>query len=641
MSPSSLETPNTSKWDSARSSNLYGVESWSNDFFSINSAGDMVIHLKENGVEHTISLAEIVQGAKARGLQMPLLLRVPDILKARIQCINEAFQEAITGLGYDGNYRGVYPVKVNQQQQVIEEVTTFGKQYHYGLEVGSKPELLTALAYMQDPQAYIVCNGYKDEEFIKLALRGQKLGLQTILVLEMTGELDIILRCAKELQIKPQLGVRVKLSTCNNSHWSHSSGENSVFGLNPNQVLDMLEKLRAHDMLDCLELLHYHQGSQVPDIRAIRDAAQEAARIYVELANEGANMKLLDIGGGLGIDYDGTRSKTPSSRNYGVKEYAADIVDVVKTVCNEANQPHPHLISESGRAVAAYYSVLIFNILDVNQTIKRENTPLTPTSNTYISKLHEVIEDFTDKNLQESFNDAIYYRSEILSLFRHGNIGLRERAESDRLFNYILNMVRERLPFVENAPEDLIEQTQKRYDVYYGNFSLFQSLPDTWAIDQLFPVMPIHRLNEQPTQRGILADITCDCDGRIDTFLVNGEKQNTLPLHKLRKDEDYMIGAFLVGAYQETLGDLHNLLGDTNVVSIGLKNSRLQYQRELEGDSISDVLSYVEYDPKQVYEKFLKLAERGVEEGRISATERKKITDSYRESISGYTYFES
>lgn len=647
MATTQLERPlqttpkKTDNWSAQASANLYGVENWSNDFFSIGDNGDVLVHLENNGKTSAVSLPDIVEGAKVRGLQMPLLLRFPDLLTARIRSINEAFQDAIDECGYQGSYRGVYPVKVNQQQQVIEEVTDFGKNYHYGLEAGSKPELLAALAYMHDPQAYIICNGYKDEEFVQLALRGQQLGLQTVLVIEMPGELDTILKCAADIGIRPQLGIRVKLTTSNNSHWSHSSGESSVFGLTPNQVLDVVAKLRDHDMLDCLQLLHYHQGSQVPDIRAIREAAQEATRIYVELAKEGANMQILDIGGGLGINYDGTSSKSPSSCNYGIQEYAADIVDVIKMVCDETTHPHPTIISESGRAIAAYYSVLVFNILDVNQPQNRKIEAREPSNHTYIEKLHEVIEDLRDDNLQESYNDALYYRSELLSLFQHGNIGLQERAQSDSLFDHILSMVRDRLATLEKPPEELIAQTKQRNNVYYGNFSLFQSLPDSWAIDQHFPMMPIHRLTEKPVNQGIIADITCDCDGRIDEFLINGELQNSLPLHAPVEGEDYMVGTFLVGAYQETLGDLHNLMGDPNVISIGIKNGRIQYQRELEGDSVADVLSYVEYDPKQVFERFLRLAERGVEDGKISAIERKKITDAYRESISGYTYFES
>jgi arginine decarboxylase len=552
-----------------------------------------------------------------------------------------AFNSAIDDSDYQGSYRGVYPIKVNQQQQVIEEITHFGEQYHYGLEAGSKPELLAALAYMHDPEAYIICNGYKDQEFIDLALQSTKMGLQIVLVIEMPSELNLILERSEALGIRPMLGIRAKLSTCNNSHWSHSSGENSVFGLTTNQILNTVDTLREHDMLDTLRLLHYHQGSQVPDIRSIREAATEASRIYTELINEGAAMGLLDIGGGLGIDYDGSRSDSHSSRNYGIKEYADDIIDVVKTVCNEAQLAHPTIISESGRAVAAYYSVLIFNILDVNSPSAdslAQNIPSKP--HPYLIKLSEVESYLEKANLQECYNDALYYRAEILSLFRHGNVTLRERAYCNSLFTRIMTRIREIADTMEHVPEAITEGNPF-LDVYYGNFSLFQSLPDSWAIDQLFPVMPIHRLDEEPIAKATLADITCDCDGRIDNFIINGEHQSHLPLHELKDNEDYLLGVFLVGAYQETLGDLHNLLGDTNVVSVGVKNGNIQYLRELAGDTISDVLSYVEYDTKNLVDRFRSLAERSVEEGKITPSQRRQIMDAYRESIVGYTYYES
>lgn len=633
--------PTPSAWDNQNANQLYGVDAWSHNFFSIADNGDLHVNLHDGQETRATSLPEIVDGIRERGLDPPLLLRFHDLLADRIRKLNEAFHNAIEQSSYQGEYRGVYPIKVNQQQQVLEEVTQFGEQYHYGLEAGSKPELMAALAYMHNPHAYIICNGYKDQEFIDLALQSLRMGLQTVLIIEMPSELDLILERSAALGIEPILGIRAKLSTCNNSHWSHSSGESSVFGLTTNQILNAVDTLRKHGKLDNLRLLHYHQGSQVPDIRAIRDAATEAARIYNELLREGATMGLLDIGGGLGIDYDGSRSNSQSSRNYGIDEYAADIVDAVKTVCDEVGHAHPTIISESGRAIAAYYSVLIFNILDVNSPSADaipNSIPADP--HPYLVKLSEVESYLEPKNLQECYNDALYFRSEILSLFRHGNVSMRERAYCNSLFTRIITRILEVAEHSGELPEALAE-TPPFLDVYYGNFSLFQSLPDSWAIDQLFPVMPIHRLNEEPTAKAILADITCDCDGRIDNFIINGEHQNYLPLHELKQNEDYLVGVFLVGAYQETLGDLHNLLGDTNVVSVGLNKGKIQYQRELAGDTISDVLSYVEYDIKNLVERFRGLAERSVEEGRITPAQRRQIMDAYRESIDGYTYYES
>lgn len=636
MSP----TAHPAAWDTLKSSALYGVNNWSNGFFSISTDGELMVHLLDGTEDCPASLPEIVSGIRERGLDTPLLLRFHDLLTRRISSLNDAFAEAITDSGYQGSYRGVYPIKVNQQQEVIEEITRFGRRYHYGLEAGSKPELIAALAYMHDPGAFIVCNGYKDAEFIDLALQGIRMGLQTVLVVEMPSELGIIMARAEALGVRPILGLRAKLSTCNNSHWSHSSGENSVFGLTTNQILNVVDSLREHGMLDCLRLLHYHQGSQVPDIHSIRESATEAARIYNELVKEGAAMGLLDIGGGLGIDYDGSRSNTGSSRNYGMREYAADIVEAVKTVCDEDGHAHPTLISESGRAVAAYYSVLIFDILNVNSpTADAPPRGLPEKPHPHLRKLAEVESYLDADNIQECYNDAHYYRSEILSQFHHGNASLRERAHSNYLFTRIMSRIYRMAETMDNLPEEIAE-APPFLDVYYGNFSLFQSLPDSWAIDQLFPVMPIHRLDEEPTALATLADITCDCDGRIDNFIIDGEHQKHIPLHRLEEGEDYLIGVFLVGAYQETLGDLHNLLGDTNVVSVGVKDGKVQYARELAGDTIADVLSYVEYDTRDLVQRFRNLAERSVEQGRITPAQRRQIMDAYRESIGGYTYYE-
>ncbi|MGJ8678109.1 MAG: biosynthetic arginine decarboxylase [Akkermansiaceae bacterium] len=637
MSETSLPTP----WSITDANELYGVDTWANEFFSIAENGDLQVHLQDGENKHPVSLLSIIDGIRDRGLDTPILLRFRDILDDRVRKLNESFNEAIQETGYQGQYRGVYPIKVNQQQQVIEEITQFGKQFHYGLEAGSKPELLIALSHMQDPEAFIICNGYKDVEFIDLALHSIKMGLQTVLVIEMPSELDLILERSEALNIEPILGIRAKLSVCNNSHWSHSSGESSVFGLTTNQILQAVDTLRERGKLENLRLLHYHQGSQIPDICAIREAATEAARMYTELIREGATMGILDIGGGLGIDYDGSRSNSHSSRNYGIKEYAADVIDVVKTVCDETNTSHPIIISESGRAVAAYYSALIFNVLDVNSP-SADAAPLKIPAkpHPHLVKLSEVESYLEPENLQECYNDAIYFRNEILVLFRHGNVSLRERAYANALFTRIIGKLYSMAKTMEQVPEDLGGEPPF-LDVYYGNFSLFQSLPDSWAIDQLFPVLPIHRLDEEPSTKAMLADITCDCDGRIDNFIINGENQKHLPLHPLKENEDYMLGVFLVGAYQETLGDLHNLLGDTNVVSVGVKNGNIQYLRELAGDTIADVLSYVEYDTKKLTDRFLQLAERSVEEGKITAKERRKIMTDFRESIGGYTYYES
>ncbi|MAV37826.1 MAG: arginine decarboxylase [Planctomycetaceae bacterium] len=617
----------------------YGVDSWAKGFFGVSPQGEVEVYLEQEGERVALSLLEIVNEAQRDGLHAPLLLRFPDLLAARLERLNASFHNAMRRCQYRGRYRGVYPTKVNQQRQVIEQITRCGRRYHFGLEVGSKPELLAALAYLRDPQALLVCNGYKDRQFIDLALSAQQLGMQVILVLEMPGELDLVLERAALRGVTPTLGVRAKLATRHEGRWSRSSGEGSVFGLNTDQILAVVDRLKAAGKLDCLRMLHYHQGSQVPDIGAVRDAAMEASRIYVELAREGASMGFLDIGGGLAVDYDGSHSNTPSSRNYGTLEYASDVVEAVMTVCDEAGQPHPDIVSESGRALTAYYSVLIFNVLEVN----RFCAPPAPqtfsgTPHRFLESLRSVAARLTDENTQECYNDAVYYRGELLALFNHGQISLRERAHADHLFRGILSRIQSRLKDLPKGPDSL-DPLPDLHDVYYGNFSIFQSLPDSWAIDQWFPIMPIHRLCEKPTQTAIVADITCDCDGRLDQFLVDGRRQAGLPLHPLGIGEDYFLGVFLVGAYQETLGDLHNLLGDPNVVSVHLEEGRTRCLAQSRGDSLAEVLEYVAYDPPQLVDRFRKLVGNATRAGNITTRQADAMVATYRDGLRGDTYF--
>ncbi|MEE3373346.1 MAG: biosynthetic arginine decarboxylase [Planctomycetota bacterium] len=628
------------QWTIADSLAAYGVDSWSNGFFGISPRGEAEVYLDREGHRLALGLPQIVDEAQRRGLNTPLLLRFPDLLAARLHRLNQSFHNAMQRCDYQGRYRGVYPIKVNQQRQVLEEVTRCGKRYHFGLEVGSKPELLAALAYLRDPEALLVCNGYKDRQFIDLALSAQQLGLQVILVLEMPGELELILDRAARLAVTPTLGVRAKLATHHEGRWSRSSGDGSVFGLSAEQILQVLDTLRATDNLPSLRMLHYHLGSQIPDIRAIRAAAMEASRIYVELASEGAPMGLLDIGGGLAVDYDGSQTNTTSSRNYGTLEYAFDVVEAVMTVCDETGQPHPDIVSESGRAITAYYSALIFNILEVNR-FYRPTPPQTIDSGShkFLHSLAAVEARLNDHNMQECYNDAIYYRSELLALFNHGRITLRERAHADYLFRGIFSRLQRRIKNLKHVPEGL-ESLPDLHDVYYGNFSIFQSLPDSWAIDQWFPMMPIHRLNERPTQNAIVADITCDCDGRLDEFVVNGQRRPSLPLHAIDSTTPYHLGVFLVGAYQETLGDLHNLLGDTNVISVQIDENghSLTHCR---GDSLAEVLGYVAYDPAQLIDRVQRLAESAVQQGKLGSQQARTMVATYQQSLSGDTYFSS
>ncbi len=631
----------TTGWSPAKSAELYGVDNWGNRFFAVNPEGKATVRLAANGGTVEVPLHDIVEGLRDRGTDLPVLLRFRDLLHSRIAELNDSFARAIADLGYHGRYRGVYPIKVNQQRQVVEEITAFGRSYHYGLEAGSKPELIAALAHLHDTEAYLVCNGYKDEEFIDLALHAQRMGLQVVLVLEMPTELDLVLERARRLAVKPNLGIRMRLSTRGSGHWHDSSGDKSVFGLNAAQIVDVVDRLKAAGHLDCLRMLHYHQGSQIPNIATIREAATEGVRMYCELVREGAPMGAIDLGGGLAIDYDGSHTNFHSSCNYSVQEYCTDVVEVISQVCDKAGVPHPDIITESGRAVVAYYSVLVFNILDVTSAQTTDNEPPAPDNPPQLlANLIDVNKVLCKKNIQECFNDAVYYRGQLRAQFFYGNTSLREHGLAEAWFWHVLTRISRLLQKLDSIPEDLRGLSDTLVDFYYGNFSLFQSLPDSWAIDQLFPVMPIHRLDQRPLHRAVLADITCDCDGKIDRFIDREDVARVLPLHDLRPDQPYYVGVFLVGAYQETLGDLHNLLGDTNVVGVHLEGGRPVYTHEVEGDTVADVLSYVEYEPKDLVTRFRDFAEQAVAAGCISPRQRREILDLYRAGLNGYTYFE-
>lgn len=631
-------------WTHEDSAELYGIETWGNGYFRVNKQGEVTVRLSDGEDDHKdISLASLVEGLGERGTMLPVLFRFRDLLHSRMRELNEGFTRAIKENNYKGNYHGVYPIKVNQQRQVIEEITDYGRRFHYGLEAGSKPELIAALAYMTDPEGYLICNGYKDDEFVDLALTAQKMGVNIYIVMEMPGELDTILACAKRLNVRPNLGVRVRLAAKGAGHWHESAGDKSAFGLNSAQVIDIVDKLKEEGCLDCLKLLHYHQGSQIPNIASIREGVTEAARVYVNLVKEGAPMGTLDMGGGLAVDYDGSKTNFHASCNYSIAEYCSDIVEVVGMLCDQAEVPHPELLTESGRAIVAYYSVLVFNVLDVTTSFEEGmKKPVLPEdAPQMLQSFAEVEKVLSRKNLQECYNDASYYRDQIRAQFFHGNATLRERGLGEAYYWHILSRISKQLAEMETISEDLRDLSDSLVDFYYGNFSLFQSLPDSWAIKHLFPVMPIHRLDERPTQKAVLSDITCDCDGKVDQFIDREDVAKFLPLHDFASDKDYNIGVFLVGAYQETLGDLHNLFGDTNVVGVHLENGRPVYTHEVEGDTVADVLTYVEFDPKDLIARFRSFAESAVSKGRISPAERRHAMEAYRAGLSGYTYYES
>jgi arginine decarboxylase len=585
---------------------------------------------------------EIISGIQERGMGMPVLLRFENILDSQLSIINNSFRKAMKELNYKGEYRGVYPIKVNQQQQVVEEVAKYGKRYHHGFEVGSKAELIAALATIEDKESCIICNGYKDEEFIDLGLYAIKMGYKLFFVIEIPSELDIILKRSKALEVRPNIGLRIKLSTKAGGHWTESGGDRSVFGLNMTQLISITDTLREKEMLDCLKLLHYHLGSQVPNIRDIRSAVLEATRVYSELVKEGAPMGYLDLGGGLAVDYDGSSTNYVNSRNYSIEEYCSDIVEAVMSILDSSNIEHPIIITESGRALVAYYSVLLLNVLNVEK-FELEEAPEKSSEEMpeLINNLYEVYEVINHKNLQECYNDALYYRDQIKDKFNHGSINLRQRAYSEKLFWSIMSKIVEVKRKIKNAPPDLKDIESALADIYYCNFSLFQSLTDSWAIDQLFPIMPLHRLQELPRRNAVIADITCDCDGLIDKFIDLHDVRNTLHLHELSNDDEYYLGVFLVGAYQETLGDLHNLFGDTNIVSVRVNpDGSYDLTREIRGDSVADVLSYVEYDPKDMVTQFRSRAEQAIHEGHISASDRRVIMRAFERGLRGYTYYE-
>lgn len=630
-----------SRWTMDNTEEVYGIRTWGAGYFEHSAGGEIVVRPRGTPDSPAVSMMEIVKGLKARGIGMPVLLRFADILASRIAWINHSFLKAIKDNGYQADFRGVYPIKVNQQQQVIEDVVEYGRPFHHGLEAGSKAELITALAYCNDPEALIICNGYKDEEFIDLALYALKMGLQAILVIEMPSELPLILRRSEALGVKPRLGVRAKLAAKGGGHWNESGGDRSQFGLNAVQIIELVDELRTADRLDCLEMIHYHLGSQIPNIRAIRAGIVEASRMYVDLVQEGARMGMLNVGGGLAVDYDGSHSNFASSANYKVDEYAADIIEAVQKTADAAGVAHPRIISESGRATVAHHSVLLFNIFDVSRTVlPKEEESVPADAHEMVRNLQEVNRLLNPKNVQECYHDAVFYRDELRSLFTQGLVHLRERALGERIFWRIILRIAEEVQGRKYVPDELQDLETVLADVYFGNFSVFQSLPDSWAIEQLFPIVPIHRLDEAPTRKAVLADITCDCDGKIDRFIDLHDVKRTLPLHEINGG-DYYLGVFLVGAYQETLGDLHNLLGDTNVVSVRLGDQgQPEYAREISGDTVAEVLSYVEYDVGDMVDLMRKTAERAVRQGLITPEDRRTIMSAYENGLRGYTYFE-
>ncbi len=629
-------------WTSADAAALYRIGDWGNGYFGISASGEATVRVPFPEGEVEVSLWQILAGIRQRGLRLPLLLRIENLLDSQIARLNEGFRSAIVRHGYRGSYQGVFPIKVNQQRQVIEEIARFGAPFRHGLEAGSKAELVIALAHLPADGSLIICNGYKDQEFIDLGLRANQLGYRCVFVIETPAELPIILERSQALGIEPLLGVRVKLTTKVGGHWNLTSGDRSIFGLSISQLIEVVDSLKEAGKLNCLRLLHSHLGSQIPNIRDIRSAVVEGVRFYQNLVREGAPMEFIDFGGGLAVDYLGTKSGDSQSRNYTLDEYCSDIVETVQTALDASGVEHPVIVTESGRPTVAYYSVLLFNIFDVTR-FESHGLPgeLPSDSNPLLQRLAKVLGGLSDDNLQTSYNNCLFYRDELHEQFKRGELSLRDRALAQNLVLAISHGILARLPNGQEVPDTFNGLEENLADIYYGNFSVFQSLPDHWAIGQLFPVMPIHRLDERPERRATIADITCDSDGRIARFIDPEGGCPTLPLHELEPGEDYVIGTFLIGAYQETLGDLHNLFGDTHVASVRVNaDGSYDITREDQGDSVADTLGYVQYDAKLLLERFRSQAEQAVRAGLIRVGDRQAILDRFAASLRGYTYYE-
>jgi arginine decarboxylase len=628
------------KWKVADALDTYGVRHWGKGYFSINKAGHVTIHPNKQA-EQAIDLKELVDSLQARGIQLPILLRFTDILRHRVGEIADAFKNAIREYDYTGSYCCVYPIKVNQQRHVVEEILDFGKPFQFGLEAGSKPELLAVLALTNGLDTPIICNGFKDDEYIKMTVFARKMGKHVIPVIEKFTELEALVKYAEELQVRPALGVRVKLAAKGAGRWKYSAGHRSKFGLTLSETLEAFEYLKERGLADCLQLVHFHMGSQITNIRNIKQALTEAARVYVELHRVGAGVRYLDVGGGLGIDYDGSQTDFESSVNYTLQEYANDVVFRIKGVCDEADVPHPIIISESGRAVVAYHSLLVFDVLGVSNFDRYQAPPdIPPEAPQQIIDLHAVYRDVNKKNFLEAYHDAVQTMDEVLTMFNLGSLDIVLRAMTERLFWAVCGKVQRIVRELEYVPEELQGLEALLSDTYFCNFSIFQSMPDSWAINQLFPIMPIHRLNEIPSRRAVLGDITCDSDGKIDQFIDLRDVRNTLELHPF-DGQPYYLGAFLLGAYQEILGDLHNLFGDTNAVHVSLDDDgEINLDAVIKGDTVREVLAYVQYSADELLSAMRKDVEKAVRSGRISLNESRQLLRFYESGLEGYTYLE-
>jgi arginine decarboxylase len=628
------------KWRVEDSAELYNITGWGAGYFSINSKGNVIVSPQKNGTN--VDLKDLLDELMLSDVSAPLLIRFPDILDDRIVSISKCFKSASEEYGYKAQSFIIYPIKVNQMRPVVEEIVSHGKKFNIGLEAGSKPELHAVLAINTDPESLIICNGYKDENYIELALLAQKMGKRIFLVVEKLNELKLITTISKRLKIKPNLGIRIKLASIGSGKWEDSGGDISKFGLTSSELLEAIDFIEKNRMRDCLRLIHFHIGSQVTKIRRIKIALNEASQFYVQLRNMGFNVEFVDIGGGLGVDYDGTgSSNSESSVNYTMQEYVNDSISTFVDASNKSNIPHPNVITESGRSLTAHHSVLIFEVLETTTLPSWDNEDqVTENDHELVRDLYSLWNSINQSRMLETWHDAQQIREEALDKFSFGLIDLKTRAMTERLFWAIARKVYLLAKESKHFPDELRQIAKMLSDKYFCNFSLFQSLPDAWAIDQIFPIMPIHRLNEEPLRTATIQDMTCDSDGKIDNFIATRNYSYHLPVHSLKGREPYYLGVFLVGAYQEILGDLHNLFGDTNAVHVSVDENGYKIDQVIDGETVAEVLEYVQYNPKKMVRTVETWVTTSVKAGIITLEEGKEFLSNYRSGLYGYTYLE-
>ena len=627
------------KWRVEDSAELYNINGWGLKYFSINDKGHVQVTPKEGCV--SVDLKELMDELQVRDITAPVLLRFPDILDNRIEKISRCFKQAATEYDYQAQNFIIYPIKVNQMRQVVEEIVSHGKKFNMGLEAGSKPELHAVLATSIDENSLIICNGYKDENYIELALLAHKMGRRIFIVVEKLSELRLIATLAKRIGVRPNIGIRIKLSSSGSGKWEESGGDQSKFGLNSSELLEALEILEKNKLSDCLKLIHFHIGSQITKIRRIKNALREATQFYVQLSKMGFDIDFIDIGGGLGVDYDGTRSSaSENSMNYSIQEYANDAISALVDVCVKNGLKQPNIITESGRSLSAHHSILIFEALETTQLpIWNDNEEVENTDHELARELYDIWDKLNQQRLMESWHDALQIRDEALDLFSLGMLDLRTRAQIEKLFWSVARDVYDIAKDMKHVPDEL-KMSKTLPDKYFCNFSLFQSLPDSWAIDQMFPIMPISRLDERPSRTATIQDITCDSDGKINNFISDHGVANALPIHPLKSNESYSIGVFLVGAYHEILGDMHNLFGDTNAVHISVYPDHYEIDQIIDGETVAEVLDYVQYSPKKLVRNVETWVTRSMKNGKITPEEGREFLSNYRSGLYGYTYLE-